>query len=158
MQKLYFGDMLAPYVAADDTSSKHVDVFCFWRHDPVRLWAAATGDRPREPGWDVPVAARIARYTRRSGSTGDQPAGIANTSSRRQVIELAATDQRFADSTALTTTQSAPSTLASTKTRTWTPSTSPSSATVRDSGLIAEAMVIGTDGADSAERALGSSD
>jgi hypothetical protein len=46
MQKGYFGDMSARYVAADDTSSKHVDVFCFWRHDPVRLWAAATSDRP----------------------------------------------------------------------------------------------------------------
>jgi hypothetical protein len=46
MQNFYFGDMSAPYVAADDTSTEHVDVFCFCRHDSVRLWAAATNDRP----------------------------------------------------------------------------------------------------------------
>jgi hypothetical protein len=33
MQKRYFGDMLGAYVAADDTSTKRVDIFRFQRHD-----------------------------------------------------------------------------------------------------------------------------
>jgi hypothetical protein len=38
MQKCYFGDMLAAYVAAGDTSTRRVDAFQFWQHDLAAWW------------------------------------------------------------------------------------------------------------------------
>jgi hypothetical protein len=44
MQKCYFGDTLAAYVAAGDTSTWHVDVFSVHRHDTGHMFAATTRD------------------------------------------------------------------------------------------------------------------
>jgi hypothetical protein len=49
MQNFYFGDMFADYVAGDDTSIRHVDVFQFCRHDVGNLLSAETHGRERRP-------------------------------------------------------------------------------------------------------------
>jgi len=42
MEKTYFSDMFAAYVAADDTSTTRVDVFSEWRHDSRHGFDPAT--------------------------------------------------------------------------------------------------------------------
>jgi len=44
MQNYQFSDMFAAYVAGDDTSTRHVDVFNFRRHDPGNTVTMATRD------------------------------------------------------------------------------------------------------------------
>jgi hypothetical protein len=44
MQKRHFGDTSAAYVAAGDTSTEHVDVSSFHRHDTGHMFAATTRD------------------------------------------------------------------------------------------------------------------
>jgi len=44
MQKRYFGDTSAAYVAAGDTSTRHVDVFLVHRHDAGNMFAVTTSD------------------------------------------------------------------------------------------------------------------
>lgn len=72
MQNFYFGDMFAAYVAEDDTSIRHVDVFPFCRHDVGTLFAAETHGRERRP-------AREASNSK-SEST---PTGMASTEASR---------------------------------------------------------------------------
>jgi hypothetical protein len=44
MQKRHFGDTSAADVAAGDTSTEHVDVFSFHRHDTGTLFVATRRD------------------------------------------------------------------------------------------------------------------
>jgi hypothetical protein len=78
MQKLYFGDMFAAYVAADNTSTRHVDVFQLHRHDSGDRVATATRD-----GHHVAQAALLEHIKRlsiepRTGSACGSPGEAAS--------------------------------------------------------------------------------
>jgi hypothetical protein len=49
MQKSYVSDMLAPYVAADDMSTRRVDDLDFYRHDQPACWRQRHVTAPSAP-------------------------------------------------------------------------------------------------------------